>query len=122
VEDDAATRTVLRRSLEREGWTVAEAENGRIGLEQMETDPPSLVLLDLMMPEMDGFEFLDGLRARGISPAAPVVVITAKELTDQDRQRLNGGVARVLAKGPRSQEDLVSALKQLAAAGVRGEQ
>jgi CheY-like chemotaxis protein len=119
VEDDAATRMVLRRSLEKEGWTVAEAENGRVGLEQMASAPPALVLLDLMMPEMDGFEFLDGLRARGEREAVPIVVITAKELTDQDRKRLNGGVARVLAKGARGQDDLVAELKHLAAAHVK---
>ncbi len=119
VEDDAATRALLRRSLEKEGWTVTEAENGRVGLAQMTAAPPALVLLDLMMPEMDGFEFLDGLRARGTPQVTPVIVITAKELTDQDRQRLNGGVARILAKGTQSQVDLVAELKHLAGTHAR---
>jgi CheY-like chemotaxis protein len=116
VEDDAATRSVLRRSLEKDGWTVSEAENGRVGLAQVTSDPPALILLDLMMPEMDGFEFLDGLRARAPHDAPPVVVITAKELTDLDRRRLNGGVARILSKGTQSQHELVAELKHLAAA------
>jgi adenylate cyclase len=116
VEDDPATRAVLRRSLEKEGWTVTEAENGRVGLERVATDRPALVLLDLMMPEMDGFEFLDALRSdhSGNSPA--VVVITAKELTDLDRERLNGGVSRVLRKGGQTREELVAEVKHLFAA------
>jgi PAS domain S-box-containing protein len=116
VEDDAATRTVLRRSLEKDGWTVAEAENGRIGLERVAASLPDLILLDLMMPEMDGFEFLDGLRSRPAAKATPVVVITAKELSDADRKRLNGGVARVLEKGARSEAELVAEVKSLMSA------
>jgi hypothetical protein len=99
VEDDAAIRGVLRRSLEKEGWTVTEAENGRVGLARVTAAVPALVLLDLMMPEMDGFEFLNGLRDRKAADSPPVVVITAKELTDDDRRRLNGGVRAVVQKG-----------------------
>ena len=62
VEDDESTRQAIRRALEREGWAVAEAENGRAGLARMAEAVPALILLDLMMPEMDGFEFLDELR------------------------------------------------------------
>jgi CheY-like chemotaxis protein len=121
VEDDAATRAVLRRSLEKDGWAVAEAENGRIGLERVGAELPAVVLLDLMMPEMDGFEFLEGLRSGGFAEPPPVVVITAKELTEQDRQRLNGGVSRVLQKGHQSSEALIAEVKSLMAAhaGVR---
>ena len=115
VEDDAATRTVLRRALEKEGWRVTEAENGRIGLEQMATKP-ALILLDLMMPEMDGFEFLDGLRSRHATEAPPVVVITAKTLTDEDRHRLNGGVARVVQKHALDAEGLLTEVRRVVAA------
>ncbi|HET7248603.1 MAG TPA: GAF domain-containing protein, partial [Gemmatimonadales bacterium] len=94
VEDDAATRATLRRTLEQHGWEVDEAVNGRMALERIAERLPALVLLDLVMPEMDGFEFLEGLRRRSVPPV-PVVVITAKDLTDEDRRRLNGGVARV---------------------------
>ena len=115
VEDDPATRTVLRRSLEKDGWTVDEAENGRVGLERVARGTPAVVLLDLMMPEMDGFEFLEGLPAASPNPAPPVIVITAKELTDQDRQRLNGGVSRVLQKNGngKSGEELIAELRSL---------
>jgi hypothetical protein len=107
VEDDPAIRDMLRRSLETEGWTVTEAENGRVGLERVAANPPALVLLDLMMPEMDGFEFLDGLRALNPADPPPVVVITAKDLTDEDRRRLNGGVRAVVQKGSRDIEALL---------------
>jgi CheY-like chemotaxis protein len=99
VEDDASARDLIRRALEDEGWEVDEAENGRIALERLAEREPALVLLDLMMPEMDGFEFLETLRAGGEAPGVPVVVITAKELTEEDHQRLNGGVERIVQKG-----------------------
>ena len=98
VEDDQPTRTLLARELGKAGWTVAEAENGRVALERIAESRPALVLLDLMMPEMDGFEFLDVLRQDDAGRDIPVVVITAKTVTAEDRHRLNGGVERVLLK------------------------
>ena len=112
VEDDPGIREMLRRSLETEGWTVTEAENGRVGLERVAADSPALVLLDLMMPEMDGFEFLDGLRARDPADRPPVVVITAKELTDEDRRRLNGGVRAVVQKGSQTVDELLDDVRR----------
>jgi CheY-like chemotaxis protein/anti-sigma regulatory factor (Ser/Thr protein kinase) len=111
VEDDADTRAMLRRSLEKEGWRVSEAANGRIGLEQVAADPPALVLLDLMMPEMDGFEFLEGLRTQPGHEDLDVVVITAKELTEDERRRLSGGVSRVLQKGGHSREEFLAEVR-----------
>jgi CheY-like chemotaxis protein len=99
VEDDESARTLIRRALEDEGWEVDEAENGRVALERLGVREPALVLLDLMMPEMDGFEFLETLRDSDPPSAVPVVVITAKELTEEDRLRLNGGVQRIVQKG-----------------------
>jgi len=119
VEDDAATRAVLRRTLGQEGWRVSEAENGRVALEQLERQVPDLVLLDLMMPEMDGFEFLEAARQVTAWQTVPVVVLTAKDLTEKDRARLNGGVARVVQKGAQDREDLLRDLRQLVAAHVR---
>jgi CheY-like chemotaxis protein len=111
VEDDALTRTALRRAMEGEGWEVVEAEHGRAALKRAAERVPDLVLLDLMMPEMNGFEFLEALRARESWRAVPVVVITAKELTDEDRRRLNGGVERVVAKGGRGLEALAAVVR-----------
>jgi signal transduction histidine kinase/CheY-like chemotaxis protein len=96
VEDDQPTRALLVRELGKAGWTVAEAENGRVALERIAESRPALVLLDLMMPEMDGFEFLEVLRRDEAGRGIPVVVITAKTVTAEDRHRLNGGVERVL--------------------------
>ncbi len=119
VEDDAPTRAVLRRSLEKAGWSVSEAENGRIGLEKLDADQPSLVLLDLMMPEVDGFAFLDGVRSRTFAEAPSVVVITAKTLTESDRQRLSGGVREVIQKGSQDIDGLLGDVRQRVAAYAR---
>ncbi|MGI8603642.1 MAG: response regulator [Verrucomicrobiales bacterium] len=113
VEDDAATRDMLRRSMEKEGWTVIEAETGRRGLERLGESIPALILLDLMMPEMDGFGFMQELRARPDGRDVPVIVITAKDLTADDRCRLNGEVARILQKGATSTEQLLAEVRSL---------
>src|SRR5439155_22132431 len=87
IEDDAAMREMLRRTLEKDGWQVTEATNGKVGLEKLSATSPALILLDLMMPEMDGFEFMDALRRRGDGKRLPVIVITAKDLTEEDHRR-----------------------------------
>jgi CheY-like chemotaxis protein len=116
VEDEPDTRAWLGRRLREEGWTVAEAENGRMALARLADGPADLVLLDLMMPEMDGFEFLDELRRTEAGRWTPVVVVTAADLSDNDRQRLNGSVLRVLQKGSHSRDELLSELHDLLAA------
>jgi signal transduction histidine kinase/DNA-binding response OmpR family regulator len=112
VEDDAPTREVIRRSLEKDGWQVSEAENGRRGLQSLARAQPDLILLDLMMPEMDGFEFVAELRKSESGRKIPVVVVTAKEITEEDRRRLNGQVRRVLHKGSFSREELTAELRR----------
>ena len=77
--------------------------------------PPGLILLDLMMPEMDGFEFMDALRQREQGNHAPVIVITAKDLTAADRQRLQGGVERIIEKGATSQAEVLAIVRSLLA-------
>jgi PAS domain S-box-containing protein len=113
VEDDERTREMLRRTLHKEGWQVREAANGRIGLEELAHGVPGLILLDLMMPEMDGFTFMKELRQRPDCAQVPVIVITAKDLTDEDRRRLSGDVARVLGKDTTSREQLVAEVRAL---------
>jgi signal transduction histidine kinase/DNA-binding response OmpR family regulator/ligand-binding sensor domain-containing protein/protocatechuate 3,4-dioxygenase beta subunit len=113
VEDEGNMREMLRRTLEKDGWQVAEAQNGKAALKQLDTISPALILLDLMMPEMDGFEFMDVLRKRKNAQPIPVIVITAKDLTEEDRRRLNGGVERIIEKNatnPAEVLDLVRAL------------
>jgi CheY-like chemotaxis protein len=118
VEDDGGMRVMLRRRLEKEGWTVIEAENGRAGLEQMEQNQPELILLDLMMPEMDGFQFLEEVRKHEAWRSIPVIVITAKTLTAEDRQRLNGSVEKILQKGAYSREELIREVRDLVTASI----
>lgn len=107
VEDDARTRKMLRTRLEKQGWPVSEAENGRIALERVAETPPNLILLDLMMPEMDGFQFIDQLREDQRLRDIPVIIVTAKELSERDRQRLNGYVEGILQKGAYNSEQLL---------------
>jgi len=119
VEDDAEMRELLRRRLEKDGWAVAEAENGRVALKRMAENRPELILLDLMMPEMDGFQFLEEVRKQEVWRSIPIVVITAKELTAEDRLRMKGSVTEILQKGAYRQEELLLAVHNLVAACVR---
>ena len=119
VEDDAPTAELVRRTLEAEGWTVRVARNGREGLARYDEAPPSLVLLDLMMPEMNGFEFLEALRAAPRLSAAPVIVVTAKDLTPEDHRRLNGHVSAVLQKGGYSRDELLSEIASRLGSRIR---
>ena len=100
VEDDDAVRTMMRRMLEQEGCKVEEAENGLVAIERLEESQPTLILLDLMMPVMDGFEFISELRQHSNESlkSVPVVVVTAKDLNNEDRTRLNGHVENVIQK------------------------
>ncbi|HYE00831.1 MAG TPA: response regulator, partial [Alphaproteobacteria bacterium] len=113
VEDDEATRYLTRQILEAEGWTVSEAADGRAALEAAEAQAPDAIILDLMMPEMDGFEFLAELRSRGAAQTVPVVVVTALTLTEADRTRLDGRVRQVVQKGAASRDGLLRELRKL---------
>jgi PAS domain S-box-containing protein len=113
VEDDQAARAATRRMLERLGFATAEATNGREALHWLEHNPPpSLILLDLMMPEMDGFGFLDAIRGHPAVERVPVVVLTAKELSGEEKQMLTGRTAQVLAKGETSSLELGEAIRR----------
>ncbi len=116
VGDGADLRQLLRRALERDGFAVAEAENGRVALDRVGEAPPGLILLDLLMPEMDGFEFVLELRRRAEWRHIPIVVITAKDLSAEDHQRLNGRVERILDKGGSICDSLLAEVRELVAA------
>ena len=118
VEDDAETREILRHTLEKNGCSVTEAENGREALQHVADNQPALILLDLMMPEMDGFEFVTELRKREKWHSIPVVVITAKDITPEDRLRLNGCVEKILQKGTYTSEKLLAEVRELVLASV----
>ncbi|MGH7340554.1 MAG: response regulator, partial [Candidatus Rokuibacteriota bacterium] len=118
VDDDVELRQLLRRMLEPEGYTVVEAENGRVALERLRDLSPSVVLLDLMMPEMDGFEFVAEFRRHEPWRSIPIVVITARDLSRDDHERLNGYVQRILQKGVYAREQLLGEVRELVAASV----
>ena len=112
VEDDMPTREVLCRSLESMGYVPHAAVNGRSGLNWLANHPaPSLILLDLMMPEMDGFEFLRELRQQPAFADVPVIVVTAKELTAEDIRILSGQTERIIAKDQAYLTELSAAVR-----------
>jgi adenylate cyclase len=98
VDDDDVVRRSVRAAVEPMGWEVTEAEDGKVAVEALTAARPDLIILDLMMPKMDGFELLEQLRTRPEWQDIPVVVITAKDLSDEGRSRLNGGVERIIQK------------------------
>lgn len=108
VEDEEEIRAVITRQLERAGWTVQTAENGRIALEMLDEQCPDVVLLDLMMPEMDGFEVAEIMRQEPRWRRIPIVVVTAMSLNSAERRQLNRSVARVLDKNISSIEQVIS--------------
>jgi PAS domain S-box-containing protein len=113
VEDDDSTRQIIRRTLSKHGWTVAEAENGEAALERVAQHQPSLILLDLMMPKMDGFAFLEALRKQEAWRSIPVVVLTSKDLTTDERSRLTGDVEKILQKGGYGREALLREVRRV---------
>ncbi len=110
VDDDAETREMVRRLLERAQWDVDEADNGISALDRIAGDPPDIILLDLMMPEMDGFEFLAQIGEDERWRALPVVVMTAKTLTASDRERLSGRVEQLVEKSSYNLDSLLGDL------------
>ena len=113
VEDDEPTRELLVRALSRDGWAVDEARNGREALECVARSTPALILLDLLMPVMDGFEFLHALHERAEWRALPVVVTTAKELDARERAFLAEETERIIQKGGPSEEDFLGEVRRL---------
>ncbi|HEX6111770.1 MAG TPA: response regulator [Geminicoccaceae bacterium] len=115
VDDDWKSRDMLRRTLVKEGWTVAEASNGREAMSLLERSRPALVLLDLMMPEMDGFELLERMRRNEGWREIPVVVVTAKDLTRAEVDQLNGRVVKILQKGAYQRSELLTEIHDMVA-------
>ena len=112
VDDDKVSRDLLRRILVKQGWRVHEAHNGRRGLEQIDKHKPQLVLLDLMMPEMDGFELLNEIRRLPDLDDISVVVVTSKDLSGEEVSWLRAHAASVVMKGANSRAKLVQALER----------
>jgi len=113
VEDDKDQRERLRGWLQGEQWVVQESANGREALTRLQADKPDVILLDLMMPEMDGFAVVAALQKEPRWRDIPVIVITARDLDAKDRERLNSGVQSVLVKETFRPADLVERIRRL---------
>jgi PAS domain S-box-containing protein len=113
VDDDHFSRELLKKILEYEGYAVTEAENGRAALDRVAFKKPDMILLDLMMPELDGFMFLSEFRKSEANHHVPVVVVTAKDITDEDVTRLNGCVSAIIEKAGISSVDLIANIRRL---------
>ncbi|MBV8817689.1 MAG: response regulator, partial [Acidobacteriaceae bacterium] len=116
VEDDPDTRAMVSGILQREGFLVDTATDGIEGLRLIEASPPDLILLDLMMPNMDGFEFAERMRSRPDWRQIPIIVLTAKDLTQAERESLNGYVQNILVKGHYNRDQLLGHVRELVAA------
>ncbi len=115
VDDSEDVRAVVRSTVEKAGLKTVEAENGQAALDWLKTNPaPALVLLDLMMPVMDGFTFLDHVKEVPALAQVPIVVLTAKDLTEAERRMVNERTLLVLTKGAQPLSSLGSALAAIA--------
>jgi signal transduction histidine kinase/CheY-like chemotaxis protein len=112
VEDELPSRQMLRQMLEKSGYDVREAENGIEALRRLEDGIPAVIFLDLMMPEMDGFTFLEELHKKDEWRDIPVVIITARDISVDERTRLSNYVEKILHKGSFSKEDVLKTVQQ----------
>ncbi|HIG28006.1 MAG TPA: response regulator, partial [Verrucomicrobiales bacterium] len=119
VEDEPQIREMLAEILRKEEFQVFEARNGREALNTLKTQQPSLILLDLMMPEMDGIQFLEEFRKVDHWKEIPVIIVTGQEISEEDRKRLDGNVGRILEKGFYSGEDFLKEIRELVSDGLK---
>jgi threonine synthase len=114
VDDTADARRLVRRILQSQGdYTLFEASNGKEALELVNREHPDLIILDLMMPEMDGFAVLDALKANPDTAQIPVIVSTAKELTPEEKTRLQGQIQTLMQKGDFMSDEFLEEVKAL---------
>ena len=116
IENDPTARDMTRSMLEREGWKVTEVDNVELALKALERERPTLILLDLMMPDLDGFAFVEHMQLHSEWRSIPLIVVTAKDLSAQDRNRLSGLVETILHKATNSRESLLDQVR-IAVAG-----
>jgi signal transduction histidine kinase/CheY-like chemotaxis protein/CHASE3 domain sensor protein len=117
VDDEAANLDLLQALLEPEGFKVLRAAGGREGINLARAEHPELILLDLMMPEVTGFDVVEALRSEDSTRFIPIMVLTAKELTNDDKAALNGQVAAIFQRNSVAASDLVEWLRGFVAKG-----
>jgi signal transduction histidine kinase/DNA-binding response OmpR family regulator len=115
VDDDPLALKLVRSTLEPLGWTVHTCSRGRDAADVVRADAPSVVIMDLLMPEVDGFAVIDELRSGSASSGPPIVVLTAKSLTPADRARLEGRISFVAEKAGLDLASLARRLAEVAA-------
>jgi threonine synthase len=114
VDDNNDARRLIRRILQAQGnYTIYEATNGREAIEVAKKEIPDLIILDLMMPEIDGFSVLDELKENSQTASIPVIVVTAKELTTQEKKRLSGRIHSLMLKGEFMNDELMDEVRSL---------
>jgi threonine synthase len=114
ADDHPHVRRLIRRILQAQGnYTLFEAEDGKAAVEMIRRELPDLVILDLMMPEMDGFSVLDALKENDDTASIPVIVVTAKELTAEEKKRLSGQIQSLMQKGDFMSEELLDEVQSL---------
>ncbi len=122
IEDNPEAARLLRRILQTRGeFQIVEAHTGKEGLILLDDTPPDLVLLDLMMPDMDGFAVIDYMKSKPALKDIPIIVITAKGLTTQERRRLQGQIQMLLQKGSFMDDELLDGILALLSNGKREE-
>jgi len=120
IDDEDMSRYLLRSRLAGTDYTIIEAESGSDGLRLARAEQPDVIFLDLVMPGMNGFEVLDALKADSTTSDIPVVIQTAKVLSDQERQQLDNGAIAILSKENRSRDEAIAQItKALIKAGFK---
>ena len=114
VDDEEMTRKLLRLMLERDGFTIIEAEDGLKALELIKAEMPDVVILDVMMPNLDGFSTCQELRSRPETAKLPVIMLSARTQVEAVRAGMNAGANRYMTK-PISKPELVQTLQELIA-------
>jgi len=113
VDDDSTTREILRKMLIKDGWRVNEADHGKNAIKHLENEIPELILLDLLMPIMDGFKFLQELKKKTEWAKIPVIVITSKDLTEDDISFLSESADNVIQKGRYTRDELIKQIDSI---------
>jgi len=122
VEDDPGVRDMLCKQLKTENWKVIEAANGKEALIKLQHYKPQLILSDLMMPEMDGFELVQRLKQKQEWRSIPVIILTAKTITSQDREKLDGGANKIFEKASYQRSSLLHEVSHLLSEAIDSKQ
>lgn len=113
IEDDETTSDMMAKLLHRDNYKVVKAQNGKVALEYLKVHIPGLIILDLMMPVMDGFQFVQEIRKHDSWSSIPIVVLSAKSISMEERMKLDGYVKRILQKGSTDHKWLLTEIRRV---------